>query len=212
MSTVTAFTRLGRQLKWEPKLKEVFWRLAVPMPGNSHLHGLAQETCACGCADSAAALPHACITSGSALWPLTCFPLLRNVVGAAACSGATFGLGYPPMLAGSWAASGTWLPSRPSKASIDRVGAAQRPCPAAILAGRGWLGALGPHGAAGWGGCQVLGPVTYVILPTWVCLGRVGMASLLAIRFCGLLMDALSAPNDVLIALSCMPPCHSSFP
>jgi hypothetical protein len=53
----SAFTRLWRQLKWEPKHKEVFWRLAVdgvPMPGNSHLPGVARETCACGCADSAA--------------------------------------------------------------------------------------------------------------------------------------------------------------
>jgi hypothetical protein len=53
----SAFPRIWRQVKWEPKHKEVFWRLAVdgvPMPGNSHLPGVPREGCACGAAESEA--------------------------------------------------------------------------------------------------------------------------------------------------------------
>lgn len=43
--------RLWRRLKWEPRRKEVLWRLAVDgvgMPGSSHLPGVPLEPCACG--------------------------------------------------------------------------------------------------------------------------------------------------------------------
>ena len=38
------------------------------------------------------------------------------------------------------------------------------------------------------------------------------MAGLQAIHFCRSLMDALPALNDVVIVLTCMPPCRASFP
>ena len=44
--------RLWKRVKWEPRRKEVLWRLAVdgvPMPGSSHLPGVPPEPCACGC-------------------------------------------------------------------------------------------------------------------------------------------------------------------
>jgi hypothetical protein len=45
------FDRLWRGLRWEPRHKEVFWRLAVdgvPVPGSSHLPAVPREPCPCG--------------------------------------------------------------------------------------------------------------------------------------------------------------------
>ena len=53
-----ALRRLWQRVKWEPRHKEVFWRLAVDgigMPGTSHLPAVPLEPCACGAHPPAAA-------------------------------------------------------------------------------------------------------------------------------------------------------------
>ena len=45
------FRRLWSEVKWEPSLKEGWWRLTVdgiPLLGNSHIRGVAAAPCGCG--------------------------------------------------------------------------------------------------------------------------------------------------------------------
>ncbi len=47
----SALARMWQDVRWEHENKETLWRLAIdgiPLPGNSHLRGMAVEACGCG--------------------------------------------------------------------------------------------------------------------------------------------------------------------